>query len=583
MVDAADVLVDRVPPVDDLAVPGLGLVVRVAEAQEVPRRVDEGVHRLDLAPAIVAADRARRAHPLLGACERCDSLGLVVLDVRQQDRQLVLRHGDGAVLVAVDDRDRAAPVALAREAPVAETKADRGLAAAALAEPVDDRTLRFLRRPPVELRGVDEHAVVVDHRDDRQVELLGERGVAVVVRRHRHDRAGAVVHQHVVGDPDRDLRVVHRVRRVEPGEDAGLLLCRSTLLTALDGGSGDVVAQRVGLGRALEQLLDERVLRSEHEERRAVERVGTRREDGDVLVELGDPELDLGALRAADPVALHRLDAVGPLDLLQVVEQFVGVRRRLEEPLVEVLRHDLGAAVLAAPVVHLLVRQHDLVDRAPLDGRALPVREPRAEQLQEEPLVPAVVLGLVGRDQAIPVESPAHPLHRRDDVRDVAVDDRARVPALADRGVLGGQAERVEAHRMHHVHAVPPAEPREDVADRVDEDVPHVQRPGRVRPHLEHVALVAPVRLRLRIRDVEGPCVLPDALPLRLDRLRVVPFHPSSRDKKASRKRGRGEPTRRCRAYLPDLRKQPLHRRSMLAIPGCWSYSHIRPVSRAAS
>ena len=218
-----------------------------------------------------------------------------------------------------------------------------------------------------------------------------------------------------------------------------------------------------------------------------------------------------------------------------------------------------------------------------LTGEPLRYAEPRPEQLQEEPLVPAVVLGLVRRDQAVPVEAPAHPLHRRDDVRDVALDDRARVTALADRGVLGRQAERVEAHRVQDVHAVPPAEPRENVADRVDEDVPHVQRPGRIRPHLEHVALVVAVGLRLRIRDVERPCVLPDALPLRLDRLRVVPFHQSSRDKKASRKRGRGEPTRRCRAYLPDLCKQPLHRRSMLAIPGCWSYSHIRPVSRTAS
>src|SRR5690349_22557037 len=36
-----------------------------------------------------------------------------------------------------------------------------------------------------------------------QTELPGERPVALVVRRHRHDGAGAVAHQHIVGDPHR--------------------------------------------------------------------------------------------------------------------------------------------------------------------------------------------------------------------------------------------------------------------------------------------------------------------------------------------------------------------------------------------
>ena len=34
--------------------------------------------------------------------------------------------------------------------------------------------------------------------------------VALVVRGHGHDRARAVRHQHVVRDPDRDARAVHR-------------------------------------------------------------------------------------------------------------------------------------------------------------------------------------------------------------------------------------------------------------------------------------------------------------------------------------------------------------------------------------
>ena len=66
-----------------------------------------------------------------------------------------------------------------------------------------------------------------DDLDDREAEALRESEVTLVVRGDGHDRSGPVVHQDVVGDPDRDAFVIHRVRRVEAGEDAGLLLvCR---------------------------------------------------------------------------------------------------------------------------------------------------------------------------------------------------------------------------------------------------------------------------------------------------------------------------------------------------------------------
>ena len=57
MVDAADVLAHRQPVVDDGAVERRVLVVRVDVAQEVPRRVDERVHRVRLARRVAAAAR----------------------------------------------------------------------------------------------------------------------------------------------------------------------------------------------------------------------------------------------------------------------------------------------------------------------------------------------------------------------------------------------------------------------------------------------------------------------------------------------------------------------------------------------
>ena len=58
---------------------------------------------------------------------------------------------------------------------------------------------------------------------DRQVECLREVEVALVVRGHGHDRAGAVVHEDVVGDEHGDLLAVHRVGDGAPERHAGLL------------------------------------------------------------------------------------------------------------------------------------------------------------------------------------------------------------------------------------------------------------------------------------------------------------------------------------------------------------------------
>jgi hypothetical protein len=66
VVDPAGVVVDRPPEVRDRGVVRRLRVVRIAVTQEVPRRVDERVHRLRLALPRAAAVRARHVHPLLG-------------------------------------------------------------------------------------------------------------------------------------------------------------------------------------------------------------------------------------------------------------------------------------------------------------------------------------------------------------------------------------------------------------------------------------------------------------------------------------------------------------------------------------
>ena len=131
----------------------------------------------------------------------------------------------------------------------------------------------------------------------------------------------------------------------------------------------------------------------------------------------------------------------------------------------------------------------------------------------------------MGRDLALPVDRPPHAAHLDADRLHVALGDLERVAAVLDRGVLGGQAERVEAHRPQHGETVTSLEVRDDVTQRVVEDMPHVQAAGRVRQHLEHVEVPLGAAPGSRVVDVEGLLGLPDRLPLLLDCACVVFVH----------------------------------------------------------
>ena len=309
--------------------------------------------------------------------------------------------------------------------------------------------------------------------------------------RDGHQGAGPVLHDDVVGHEHRDALAVHRVGDLAPQRHAGLLvLLGGALLGAGPGRLVDVVAYRVLMLGARRQPLDLRMLGGEHEEGGAEERVGASGEDGEVDVEVLAAEDDLGALRAADPVPLHRDHVLRPgLEELEVVEQPLRVLGDPEEPLLELTELDERAAALAMPVDHLLVREHRLVLGTPVDGRLVAVGEPALEELQEDPLRPAVVAGLVGAELSRPVDrdAPAHELLAEGPDRLLG-----RLPrrlAGLDRVVLGRQPEGVVAHRVHDPIAATAPEVGDCVAHRVGLQVADVGLARGVGQHLEHVAL----------------------------------------------------------------------------------------------
>ena len=102
---------------------------------------------------------------------------------------------------------------------------------------------------------------------------------------------------------------------------------------------------------------------------RAEQRVGPRGEDLDVAGR-ATRKRTARAFAAADPVALHGLDGVGPLEQVEVVEQSIGVRGDAHHPLAQVaLEHGIVAALAAAVGRHLFVGQHGAECGTPVDRR----------------------------------------------------------------------------------------------------------------------------------------------------------------------------------------------------------------------
>ena len=200
--------------------------------------------------------------------------------LRQRHRQIFFRHRHDAAFVAVDDRDRAAPIALARNAPVAQAVIDlalrhRTVAARVFLQPLGDFFLRRLDRHAVEEARIDHGAVAVigDVGDDESLRVLARRAdhrrvaetvfvdeveVALVVRRAAEDGAGAVLHQNEIGDIDRQLPVgIERMHRPDAGVEAHLLggvdrrLRGAHLLALLDEGGELRIFRSGGRGQRM--------------------------------------------------------------------------------------------------------------------------------------------------------------------------------------------------------------------------------------------------------------------------------------------------------------------------------------------
>ena len=585
-------------------------------SQFVPARSGPLRHHVDLAAVFLraVAEIERDGGPLGRARERrnrvghvvvgIEGLGFEVLELGQQHRQHRRRQRHRAAVGVVHDREWLAPVALTAEQPVAQLVVDGGLAASVAFEPLVHDALALVDRfdaVQIEIGAgrVDVHAVAheglgprrrVDRRPrlrcertsleprgrrllnrrNGQAELAGELEVAFVAARNRHDRTGSVSHQYVVGDPDRNRLAVQRIDRERAGEHAGLLAAFGLTIEVLGGGSGGSVGVD---GRTLfsgRERVHERMFGREHHERRTEQRVGASGEHRDGAGRRF--EVDACTVTAADPVALHQLDGLGPVEAIEIVEQTVGVRGDSHHPLAHVLlEHRVIADVAAAVGRDLFVGEDRAETRTPVDRRFRQIRQtmridesallgprqrtpgatiaggpltrrqfgfefgdrscttpfgvvPRVEHLQEDPLRPAVEVFVSGAHAAPRVVSQSEATQLTTHVGHVRFGVHPRMDTRGDGVLFGWQTETVVTERVKNVEAHHALEASVHVGADVAERVSDVQTgTTRVREHVEHEELRSTGHLvgfgqrAGRIRCVERALGVPAVLPGLLD------------------------------------------------------------------
>src|SRR5690625_231750 len=114
MLFASYIHIDREPLLRELLVEGLRVVVCRWVAEEVPGAIEEGIGDIGLPPSLSSTLGAGHPVPLLDPGEGADPtlIGPIILDIREDDGKVLLGDWYGSAFIAVDDRDRRAPVPL---------------------------------------------------------------------------------------------------------------------------------------------------------------------------------------------------------------------------------------------------------------------------------------------------------------------------------------------------------------------------------------------------------------------------------------------------------------------------------------
>jgi hypothetical protein len=203
--------------------------------------------------------------------------------------------------------------------------------------------------------------------------------------------------------------------------------------------------------------------------------------------------------------------------VIEVVQEPLGVGRDLEEPLGDPPLLHGRPAPLARTSDHLLVGQHRLARRAPVDGGLLPLHQAGFEQLKEDPLRPAIVIRIGGVDRVGPIEHAPDPSELSCEVRDIPRDQVHGMDVDLEREVLGMDPEGVEPDGLEDGPPPQPMVAAMHIRTGEGIDVPHMEAlGGGIGEHHQLIEGIAD-GTQLILRELVRTLRFPDLLPLLLD------------------------------------------------------------------
>ncbi len=207
---------------------------------------------------------------------------------------------------------------------------------------------------------------------NRQGKLFCKFPVPFIVSRNRHDRSETVSHQHVIGNPDRNLFSVGGIYGVSAGKDSALLLIHPPVQFGLER-CLFAVRRNIFFFIVGGYFVHKRMFGSENHVGCAENCVGTGGEHADLLRTSGDGEINFGSFRTADPVFLHLHGGCRPVERRRIIQQTFAICRNPHHPLTH--RPSFDCVSFLHPFVHFLVREHRAERLTPVDRNFGDVRQ----------------------------------------------------------------------------------------------------------------------------------------------------------------------------------------------------------------
>jgi len=320
---AAHVQVNGHPVLQQLLIAELLVILGVDIAHIVPGRTGGTGHGRGLSGTLDAMGIILL--PLGSIFQRCLTVfALVVLQHRQNHRQLLIGDKIDFAILGVHAGNRLAPIALAGKYPLPEVIVHLPAGNAHLFQLAGDGLLGLLHGQTGELLGIDQaaalaqiillfkgtlgHVPSLNHLNHGNIVGNGILKITLVVAGDCHYRTGAVACQHEVTNEHRHLLAVDRVNGIHALQRAaGLALVQlGAIHVALFDGFVNVSLHFFLIFHSVHQILDNLAVRSQHHKSDAVNGFNTGGVDGEVAA-AHQLEIYFHAGRLANPVALDFL------------------------------------------------------------------------------------------------------------------------------------------------------------------------------------------------------------------------------------------------------------------------------------